>query len=268
MIDCHLHLDDAMFAHDAERLIEAADLAGVRIMLSAGVDMESSQAAVQLAERHGPVYAAIGFHPHEAARLTDEDLIEMRLLASHPKVVAIGEIGLDYYRDHSPAEVQRRVLREQLDLAAEVRLPVVVHNRNANADMRELLAAWAEDAAGEYDGRPLGMLHCYSEDLAEAERYIGLGFYISLAGPVTYPNARSTHEVAMRAPFDRLLTETDAPYLPPQGQRGQRNTPANVAAVVQRIAELREVTPAEVSLQVHRNAETLFGFQARRLAHR
>jgi TatD DNase family protein len=183
-------------------------------------------------------------------------------------VVAIGEIGLDFHFDHSPQDVQRRALRELLDLAADLALPVVVHNRDANDCVRDILGEWSQEAAGEYGGRPLGMLHCFSEDLTQAEYYLGLGFYLSLACTVTYPNAKITHEVAMKAPLDRLLTETDAPYLPPQGQRGQRNGPANVAAVVGRIAELREMTPADVALQVDRNAEALFGFQARRMARR
>lgn len=266
MIDCHVHLDDALFGTETEQVIEAAEAAGVTLLVTAGVDVESSHAAIQLAEHHRSIFATVGFHPNETSRMGPDDLLELRMMAAHPKVVAIGEIGLDFYRDHSPADVQRRALREQLDLAAEAGLPVVIHNRQANDCMRQILAQWAEEAAPDYQGRPIGMLHCYSENLEEAERYIGLGFYISLAGPVTYPNAKPTHEVAARAPMDRLLTETDAPYLPPQGQRGQRNGPVNVAAVVQRIAELRELPAAEVSLQVHRNAEMLFGFQARRMA--
>ncbi|MSQ10205.1 MAG: TatD family deoxyribonuclease [Dehalococcoidia bacterium] len=265
MIDCHVHLDDEKFIGDVDRIIEEAEAAGVRLMLSAGVDVESSHAVLQLAERYTNVWAAVGFHPHETTRMTQEDLVELRMLAAHPKVVAIGEIGLDFHFEHSPQDVQRRAFRQLLDLAADLALPVVVHNRDANNCMRDILGEWAEEAAGEYVGRPLGMLHCFSEDITQAEFFIERGLYLSLASPVTYPNAKATHEVAMKAPMDRLLTETDAPYLPPQGQRGQRNAPANVAAVVHRLAELREMTPAEVSLQVDRNAEVLFGFQARRM---
>lgn len=265
MIDCHVHLDDEKFLHDVDAVIEAAEAAGVHVMVSAGIDVESSHAVVQLAERHHAVWAAVGFHPHEVSRMTFEDLVELRLLAAHPKVVAIGEVGLDFHYQHSPRDVQRVALRQLLDLAAEVGLPVVVHNRAANACMRHMLGEWAAEVAPEYGGRPLGMLHCFSEDAGQAEYYTGLGFYVSLAGPVTYPNAKATHEVAAKAPLDRLLTETDSPYLPPQGQRGQRNTPANVAAVVQRIADLRELAPATVAAAVDRNAEALFRFRARAL---
>lgn len=266
MIDCHVHLDDEMFGDEADRLITEAEDAGVSILLSAGVDIESSYAAIALAEKHASVWAAVGFHPNETHRMGPEDLLELRMMAAHPKVVAIGEIGLDFYRDYSPVEVQRKALRDQLDLAADLSLPVVIHNRQANDCMRQILGQWSEEAAEDYRGKPLGMLHCYSENLEEAERYIGLGFYISLGGPVTYPSAKVTHEVGLRVPMDRLLTETDAPYLPPQGQRGKRNAPANVGAVVRRLAELRELPAADVSMQVHRNAEMVFGFQARRMS--
>ena len=257
MIDSHLHLDDDKFGEEVAAVIERAEEAGVTAMVTAGVDLASSRAALALAERHAAVYAAVGFHPHEAATMQPEDTRELRRLADHPKVVAVGEIGLDYYRDHSPRETQRRVMQDQLDLAAELGFPVVVHNRKADRDIYAILSRWSEAAASSYQGRSLGMLHCFSEDLEAALRYIALGFCVSLAGPVTYPNAGKAWEVAGGVPLDRLLVETDSPYLPPQSRRGHRNEPAHVAAVVAQIASQRKLSPADVAAQTAHNAAAL-----------
>lgn len=261
MIDSHVHLDDAKYGErEIEEVVARARLAGVTAMLCAGVDLESSRRVVGLADRFPEVYAAVGFHPHEASKLTDGDLAHLRTLAAHPKVVAVGEIGLDYHYDHSPRETQRRSLRAQLELAAGLGYPVVVHSRNSSEDMWALLSDWAAGSAHRYGGRPLGMLHCFSEDLAAARRYVDLGFYISLACTVTYPKSAHTRTVAAELPLDRLLTETDAPYLPPQPRRGQRNEPAHVNAVVDQIASVRGLAPALVAAQTAMNAAALFSF--------
>ena len=259
MIDAHVHLDDEQYGNDPAPIIERAAAAGVTAMLSAGVHLTSGLAAIAIAERYSGVYAAVGFHPHEASLLRPEDLNAMREVAAHPKVVAIGEIGLDYYRDLSPRDVQQRALRAQLDLAAELAMPVVVHTREVGPDMYAVLSAWAAEASPQYHGRPLGMMHCFSEDAAAALRYVDLGFHISLAGPITYPNGGKTRAVAVAVPLDRLLAETDSPYLPPQSHRGQRNEPAHVAAVVQQIATERGLPAAAVATQTVRNAAALFG---------
>ena len=258
MIDSHVHLDDRKFGSEVEAVISRAAAAGVRAMVSAGVDLESSRCTLKLAEQHPSVYAAVGFHPHEAAKMRPGDLQTLRSLAEHPRVVAIGEIGLDYYRDLAPRDVQRRVLQEQLTLAAELGLPVVIHSREASQDTFQTLSQWASEVTPRYQGRLLGVMHCFSGDADNALDYVALGFYISLAGPVTYPNARKTRDVATRVPLERLLVETDAPYLPPQGQRGQRNEPANVAAVVAEIGRLKETGSEEVACQTSRNAEAVF----------
>ena len=227
-------------------------------MLCAGVDLASSEQVVRLAGRFPEVYAAVGFHPHEASKLSPGDLTRLGELSSQPKVVAVGEIGLDYHYDRSPRDVQRRTLQSQLDLAAELRLPVVIHNRDSSEDMWVLLSEWAAQAASDYRGRPLGMLHCFSDDLEAAHRYVELGFYISLACTVTYPKSHHARAVAAGLPLDRLLIETDSPYLPPQTRRGQRNEPAFVAAVADQIAAVRGVAPEVVATQTALNAAALF----------
>lgn len=262
MIDSHVHLEDPKLTLDADAVVRRAVAAGVRAMITAGVDLPTSGASVAFAERYPQVYAAVGFHPHDAEKMAAGDLERLRALAAHQKVVAIGEIGLDYYRDHSPRPTQRRVLEQHLELAADLALPVVVHSREAAQDTRDILSRWARQAAGRYGGRSLGMLHCFSGDLAAALGYVERGFLISLAGPVTYPNARKTHQVATDVPLDRLLVETDAPYLPPQGLRGQRNEPANVAAVVAQIARLRGQPGEAVAEATARNAVALFQLPA------
>lgn len=258
MIDSHLHLDDPQFESEVAAVIGRAESAGIKAKVTAGVDLESSRAAVSLAERYVSVYAAVGFHPHDAVKMRAGDLRELRTLAKHPKVVAIGEIGLDYYRDHSPREVQRRVFQEQLELAAELGLPIVVHSRETSQETYQALSEWSKEAKSRYAGLPLGMLHCFSGDLAAALRYAELGFFISLAGPVTYPNARKTREVAAGVPLDRLLTETDAPYLPPQGRRGQRNEPAYLCAIIAQVACLRGMESTVVASATAHNATALF----------
>ncbi len=258
MIDCHAHLDDAMFGSDVEAIVKRAEAAGVRAVVTAGVDLQSSERAVELAEQYEIVYAAVGFHPHDAAKMQLRDVAALHALAQHPKVVAIGEIGLDYYRDRSPRDIQHEALTRQLDIAAQLGLPVVVHCREAKEDTLDVLTTWSRAVREQYGGRPLGMLHCFSEDLKTALHYIAEGFYISLAGPVTYPNAKNTQEVAAAAPLEWLLTETDSPYLPPQNQRGKRNEPSNVGAVVNQIVELRGILPEEVVRRTSENAMTLF----------
>ncbi|MSQ28480.1 MAG: TatD family deoxyribonuclease [Dehalococcoidia bacterium] len=259
MVDSHVHLDDLKYREEEiEGVVGRALSSGVTAMFCAGVHLASSQQAVQLAGRFPEVYAAVGFHPHEASKLSPGDLTRLRDLSGQPKVVAVGEIGLDYHYDHSPRAVQRAAFRSQLDLAAELRLPVVVHNRDSSEDMWALLSGWAAQAAAHYQGRPLGMLHCFSDDLEAAHRYVELGFYISLACTVTYPKSHHTRAVAAGLPLDRLLTETDSPYLPPQTRRGQRNEPAFVASVVDQIAAVRGVAPEVVATQTALNAAALF----------
>ncbi len=217
-----------------------------------GVDLPSSRRAVTLADTHPEVFAAVGFHPHDADKLAEAELKELRELAAHPKVKAIGEIGLDYYRDHSPRDIQRAAFRHQLDLAAELDLPVIVHSRDAYADV---MAALSDGS-----GRRRGVLHSYSGDRTQVSAALELGFYLGLTGPITFPKADEMRAVAVSAPLDKLLVETDAPYLTPSPHRGRRNEPAYVRFVGQKLADVRGEELQRVIAQTSANAAMLFNW--------
>lgn len=227
-------------------MLERARQAGVELIIVPGVDLPSSRQAVALAQQHAEVVAAVGVHPHDAKTLDAATLNELRELARQPRVIAIGEIGLDYYRDLSPRDVQRRAFEAQLELAAELGLPVIVHDRDAHADILAILHSTA------------GVLHSFSGDVAMAERVLELGFYLGISGPVTYPNAARLRAVVEAAPLERLLIETDAPYLAPQAHRGQRNEPAYVRYVAEAIAVIKSRTVEQVIEQTTRNAYCVF----------
>lgn len=221
-------------------------------MINPGCSVASSEAAVAIAATYPEVYALAGIHPHEAAGVDDEAVGEIAAILSAPKVVGIGEIGLDYYRDLSPRDDQLRVFRAQMDLAREMGLPVQIHSRDAHRDTLEIVQ--------EYSSRIRAIvMHCYSGSAEMARELVRLGCHISLAGPVTYRNARKQVEVALQIPLDRLLVETDSPYLPPSPYRGQRNEPAYVVEVVRKIAEIRNTSFEEVAAATSTNAAEIFG---------
>jgi TatD DNase family protein len=260
LIDSHCHLDFPQFDADRDEVLARAVEAGVTAIINPGADLESSRRAVALAERYDNVYAAVGVHPHDASTLDPQVLAELRQLAAHPKVVAIGEIGLDYYRDLSPRPQQRAAFDAQLALAADLKLPVIVHQREAAADVSptcvgDVLAALRAWAAGSHPG---GVLHAFSGDEAMADEAVTLGFFIGLGGPLTYKNARRLPELVPHLPLDRLLLETDAPYLPPHPYRGQRNAPAYLVLVAQRLAELRGLPLEVLARQVTENTRRVF----------
>jgi len=233
LFDTHAHLHFPEFATDLDAVLERARAAGVRHMVTIGTDVETSRAAIELALQHPDISAAVGVHPHEAAGAGEDALAEIeRLARSSPKVVAIGETGLDFFRNLSPRESQERVFRWQLGLSRRVEKPVIVHCRDAHAETLAILAE--EDVA-----RTGGIMHCFSGDADVARRVLDLGLMISIAGPVTYPNARALPEVVRLLPKDRLVIETDRPFLPPQGYRGKRNEPSYIAVTAARVAELR-----------------------------
>ena len=258
LVDSHCHLQDRRFGSDIGPVVQRATDAGVTAMIVVGYDMPSSRRAVEIADSYDDVYAAIGVHPHDARTLRPADIDELRRLADYAKVVAIGEIGLDLFRNLSPREEQDRAFREQLDLAQNLRLPVVIHARDADEETYAVLDDYASRVRSSRD-RPLGVMHCYAGDLPLALRYIHLGFVISIAGPVTYPASERTRAVAKGIPLRWLAIETDAPYLPPQQIRGKRNEPANVRDVARHIAELRGDTFAGVCDQTATTAARLFG---------
>ena len=250
LFDSHVHLDDTAFAQDLDVVLARARSAGVRGFVSIGTSVASSRRAVALAERHDDVYAAVAIHPHEAADATPEALAVLADLAQHPKVVAVGETGLDWYRDFAPRDAQVRALRAHLDLAQQRGLPVIVHCREAYADVLDVLAA--------HPGLRV-IMHCFSGPLEVARVCLDRGYYLGLGGPVTYRNARRAVEVARYVPPDRLLLETDAPYLPPEPHRGRRNEPAYLPLIAWAVAYARGVAAGTVAELTTANARVAFG---------
>lgn len=257
LIDTHAHLDFPQFDADREAVIQRAQAAGVELILNVGADLESSRAAVALAEEYDCLYAAVGVHPHEAKKLDGAALAALRRLATHPKVVAVGEIGLDFYRDLSPRDVQRRAFQAQLAWAGRLGKPVIIHDREAHDEVLSILTDWVA-ATPECRG---GVFHCFSGDLAMARRAVALGFYLGVDGPITYQNARKLLEIVEWLPLDRLLIETDCPYLTPHPHRGERNEPAYVRLVAGRIAALKGIPVEELAEITRANASRLFGLR-------
>ncbi len=255
LVDAHAHLTDPAFAGEVEAVLARAYAAGVDTIVCAGYDAASSRAALALAERFPGVWATVGIHPNDVGRSSVEDFEVVAALARRSRVVGIGETGLDYYRDRTPPPRQREALEWHLHLAEELSLPVVVHNREADADVAHLLEA----SASCRHGRPPGMLHCLgSTDRAYLERMLAAGYYVSFAGVLTFKGNTGLREVAKRVPANRLLVETDAPYLSPEPLRGRRNEPAHVAWTAACLAELRDVPLAALSQQLSTNSRDLF----------
>lgn len=259
LVDTHAHLDFHQFDGDRQEVLKRARDAGVGAILTVGTDLASSRRAVGLAVQNGAVYAAVGMHPHEAARLDGRVLEELRFLAQEPKVLAMGEMGLDFYRDRSPREAQRRAFRAQLAWASKIGKPTIVHDRDSHDDVLAILSDWASDLKGSpLEGR-LGVMHTFSGDLLMAERAIDLGFYLSISGPVTFRNARQLGETVRALPLDRLLVETDCPFLAPHPHRGKRNEPMYVRLVAERIADLKGMALDDLAKATTENAKRLFG---------
>jgi TatD DNase family protein len=251
LFDTHAHLHFPDFADDLPAVLERAHASGVRRFVTIGTDVETTRAALALAERLDGVWASAGIHPHDAAEADEEAFAEIERLGAHPRIVGIGEVGLDFFRNLSPRDAQERTLRRLLDLARRLGKPVLVHCRDAHD---ETLAILAEARVGEVGG----IMHCFSGDVAIARRCLDLGLTISLAGPVTYPNARALPDVARFVPADRLVIETDCPYLPPQGHRGRRNEPAYLALTAARVAALRGEPLDALASRLSDNARRLF----------
>ncbi|MEN6485183.1 MAG: TatD family hydrolase [Syntrophobacteraceae bacterium] len=252
LIDTHAHLDMPELGGDLDGVLTRAAAAGVGEIITIGVDLPSSCKALELARNCRRIYATVGVHPHDSFPLDEEAVGELIRLAGQERVVAIGEIGLDYYWDHQPRAVQQECLRRQLELAAEVALPVVFHIRNAYEDFMDIIRDYAGDLAG-------GVMHCFSGDWGVAEFCLDLGFYLSIPGTVTFPKSGVQQDVVRRAPADRLLVETDSPYLAPVPWRGKVNEPAFVACTARKVAELRDCTFEEIAGQTTGNARRAFG---------
>ncbi len=257
IIDTHAHLDTAPFNKDRAEVIARAMDSKVSKIITVGTELESSKKAIELAENHPEVLAAVGFHPHEAARVTEKDMGELAKIASHPRVVAIGETGLDFYKNFSPREAQLRVLRCQLDLAVTLELPVIIHCRQAVKEMLNLLRDWTSNCT-EPKGQPRGVIHCFNGDIDTAQKYLDMGFFVSFGAYIGYPSSRPMYNVIRSIPQDRLVVETDCPFLPPQSHRGQRNEPAYLPLTVGLLAGIREVSPETVARETTQNALRLF----------
>ncbi len=252
LIDSHCHLDMKDFDKDREAVIRRAQKDGIVHMISIGIDVGSSQSAIDLARKYDFISAAVGCHPHDADECSALDLEQLASMAVEPEVVAWGEIGLDYYRNYSKKENQRRIFQAQLELAQRAELPVVIHDRDAHKEVYAILEKMGK-------GKRKGIIHCFSGDRDLAEAFIALGYYISIPGTVTYKNAGQIKEVAASIPLDRMLVETDAPFLAPVPRRGKRNEPSLVNHTAREIAKLRDISFETVAEQTTRNARTIFG---------
>lgn len=252
LFDTHVHLNAYQYKDDREEVIQRAFDAGVKYMVVVGFNRETIPLALEIAEKHPTIYAAIGWHPVDAIDCTDGDLQWIEKLSTHPKVVAIGEMGLDYHWDKSPKDVQKEVFKKQISLAKKLKMPIIIHNREATEDVLQMLEEEQAKAVG-------GIMHCYSDSPKYIDQILAMDFYISLGGPVTFKNAKMPKEVAKKVPLDRLLLETDAPYLAPHPHRGKRNEPALMTLVAEEIASLKGLTYDEVVKQTTENALKIYG---------
>lgn len=256
-IDVHAHLDDKAFHKDREEVLQRIKEAGI-IVVNAGADIKSSYFSVELAEKYDFIYACVGVHPHDAAKVPKDYLRELEELAKHPKVIAIGEIGLDYYYEFSDRKIQQKVFLEQLELAESLNLPVVIHNRDAHQDTLNTLRKSA----------PIkGLMHCYSGSLELARELLKLGFYFSFGGVITFKNAKKPKEVASQLPLDRILLETDCPYLSPEPYRGKRNDPTRIPIIAEVLAKLRETSVQEIEDTTFSNFTKLFSLESDHLSY-
>lgn len=251
LADSHAHLVDKAYEGDREEVIKRAADNSLKLIISLGYDLKTSYAALNLAERYDFLYTAVGVHPHCAKSVPLDYRERLKELASREKVVAVGEIGLDYYRDLSPRKKQQEIFREQLRLAQEVRLPVIIHDRDAHQDVLNIIK---EEAGGRYGG----VIHCFSGDWEMAAECMELGFYISIAGPVTFKNSETLQDVARKLPLDRILVETDSPFLSPVPFRGRRNEPVYVKLTVEKIAALRGMRWEDVAQATFENTRRVF----------
>lgn len=254
LIDTHAHLDGEAFQEDQAEVIARARENGVSTIINIGFNKETIPTTMALAEKYDFIYAAVGWHPQDAKDMTDADFDHLRELCAHPKVVAIGEIGLDYYWDTSPKDIQHTVFRRQIRLARELGKPIIIHNRDAHDDVVRILR---EENAAEVGG----IMHCYSGSWEIAKMCLAMNFYISFGGPVTFKNAKQPKEVLKQVPLDRLLIETDSPYLCPDPFRGKRNESAYVKYVAEAAAALKEMPVEELAAITSTNAKRVFGLK-------
>lgn len=267
LFDTHCHLTDEAFDRDADHVLERAKRSGVEGIALCGYDPASNAAAIAFAASREGIFPTVGFHPHEAKEITAAMLLELDSLVALPEVVAVGELGLDFFRDHSGPLDQRRILDAQLEIALRHGKPVCVHSRAAEDAAAEHLEPFAREMALRWPDRSPGVMHCFQGTLEQAERYVRAGFFISIACPITYPRNESARQLARELPAEVLVIETDSPYLPPQKLRGARNEPANVKAAAAAVATARRISIEDVATLTTRNAERLYRVAIRAGVH-
>lgn len=261
MIDTHCHLNFDAFDADRDQVVSAARSAGVAQIVVPAVDLDSCEAVIHLAHHYDGVYAAVGIHPTSTADFDESMITMIAEQAQDNRVVAIGEIGLDYHWDTSPKATQHRAFRAQIDLAAQLEKPVIIHNREASDDLITILEEWVVNLPSSLRSRP-GVLHSFSAPMEIAQRALALGFYLGFTGPITYKKADDLRQIAASVPLDRILVETDAPFLPPTPHRGKRNEPQFIPLMVERLAVLHRISVEAMAAQTTENAKRLFGLTA------
>ncbi len=251
LIDSHAHLELSEFDSDRKEVIRRAGESGVEYIVTVGINLEDSENAVAIAERYDTIYASVGVHPHDVKGIDETTYDSLRKLSESNKVIAYGEIGLDFFRNLSPRELQTRRFEEQLELASELGLPVIIHDREAHRETVEMLKN-RKNVSG-------GVIHCFSGDYDMAVQCLDMGFYISIPGTITYKKAETLRDVVRKMPMDRMLVETDCPFLSPEPKRGKRNEPANVVYTARRIAQIKDLSYEEVAMTTSNNTKRLFG---------
>jgi len=257
LIDTHCHLNFHKYNDDRDDVLQRAKEAGVNRVIIPAIDLESCQEAIALSEQYDGIYVAVGLHPNSTLGFEETLLNQVREWASHEKVISIGEIGLDYHWDKSPKDVQRKAFEQQLALASELELPVIIHNREASDDVLDVLESWVTTLPDSLKDRP-GVLHSFSAPPEIAERALEIGFYLGFTGPITFKKADDLRDIVKTVPLNRILVETDGPFLTPEPYRGKRNEPAYVQYMTEKLAELHNISYEKMAQQTTANAETLF----------
>ncbi len=252
LVDTHAHLQWASFGRDREEVVDRARRVDVKHIVNIGFDLDGSRKAIELAKKHRGLYATVGVHPHNASQLNEAVLDRLARFSEDSKVVAIGEIGLDYYRNLSPRDAQKKAFEAQLFLAEKLGLPVAIHDREAHADVLKMLSR--------FKGKTKGVMHCFSGSKEMAEQCVKFGFYISFAGPVTFPNSRKLQQIVKEIDLDKILLETDSPWLAPQNVRGKRNEPAYLPFIAEKIADFKGISIDVLAEATTRNAKEIFQF--------
>lgn len=260
-VDTHCHLNLFQPTNVLDQIIENAISHGITRIMVPGIDLDSSIEAIRIAEKYEIVYAAVGYHPNDANKWTEESYTTLQKLAQHPKVKAIGEIGLDFYRDHAPASVQIKVFQEQLRLSEVTNKPVIVHSRNSLMEVINILLDWSTSNISRNPNKIFGVMHAFEGDLEQARKIVEHNFFVGIGGPVTYKNAHEKHSIATNLKIDKILLETDSPFLSPHPVRGKTNEPANIKFIAEKIATLTEKPLKWVSQETTKNANRIFAWE-------